>query len=443
VAFDGAGNLYVADTANQVIRQIHLPNTVSTVAGTPLSAGWLDGPGSGAYFANPYGVAVAGGSVIVTDQGNNLIRDIASPASNPNVSTVAGNFGYRGYCCNPSGTVGQGTAYGTAEFDNPHDLTVDSLGNIYVSDRGNNVIRKITVATGAVTIFAGTVHHVGSTDGPANVALFNGPTGLTVDSHDNVFVTDFGNDTIRKITPAGVVSTVAGTAGNYGEADGTGAAAQFASPVSIAADASDNLYVADENGNTIRKITPAGVVSTYAGYAFITGSQDGTGNNGNDQQNNNSFYGPHGVAVNKATGIVYVADRFNGTIRRIDTSRTVSTIAGTAGLNDFVDGNGTNAHFNWPGSLFVDSVSGNLYVTDFNHNAVRKITSPDSTAAVTTVVSGPASSGPVPYLAQLGSLPGGLSGPSSVVVLPGVTAPTVKLAIADSMENAVLLATLP
>jgi DNA-binding beta-propeller fold protein YncE len=428
-----ATTLYVADMGNQVVRQIAISSqTVTTLAGTPGGAGWLDGAASGAYFNNPTGVAYTSAGVEVADSNNNMIRSV----SGGNVSTLAGNFGYRGYCCSPSGTGGHGLTAGTAEFDNPHDLAADSAGNIYVSDRNNNVIRKITPA-GVVTILAGTVHSFGSNDGTGTAALFNGPTGMVADSQGNLFVSDSGNHTIRKIVlSTGVVTTFAGTAGNKGVAAGTGASAQFDLPIGMSIDATDNLYVADENGEVIFKITPAGVATIYAGYIYISGNQDGTAGN-------NNFHGPHGVAVNKATGIVYVADRFNNAIRRVDTSGTVTTIAGNSPNSGFADGNGVNANFYWPGSVYVDSVTGSLYVTDFLNNAVRKIASPDSTAAVTTVVGGPAGAVPPPYLVALGNLPGGLSGPSSIVVLPGVTAPTVKLAIADSIEEAVLLATLP
>jgi len=192
-----------------------------------------------------------------------------------------------------------------------------------VADQSNSTIRKITSA-GVVTTFAGTAGVFGSADGTGAAASFNYPFGIAVDASGNVYVADQNNSAIRKITSAGVVTTFAGTAGVSGSADGTGTAASFNYPLGIAVDASGNVYVADQNNSTIRKITSAGVVTTFAGTAGVSGSADGTGAAA-------SFYYPTGIAVD-ASGNVYVADTYNSTIRKITSAGVVTTFAGTAGV---------------------------------------------------------------------------------------------------------------
>ncbi len=191
-------------------------------------------------------------------------------------------------------------------------MAVDGAGNVFVADTWNHTIRKIT-PTGVVTTLAGTAGSSGSADGTGATARFNEPFGVAVDGAGNVFVADTWNHTIRKITPTGVVTTLAGTAGFVeGSADGTGAAARFNEPYGVAVDGAGNVFVADTDNNTIRKITPSGVVTTLAGTAGSSGSTDGTGAAAR-------FYWPEGVAVDGA-GNVFVADAVNYTIRKITPS---------------------------------------------------------------------------------------------------------------------------
>jgi DNA-binding beta-propeller fold protein YncE len=420
IAIDSAAaNLYVADTHNQLIRRVTLPGgVVTTVAGQVGVAGHADGTGAAAQFALPIGVAAdLNGNLFVADSNNNLVRKITTPGAV--VTTFAGNIGGRGYA---DGSGGPG---GTARFYDPHNIVGDGAGNVFVADLGNNVIRKIAADRSVIT-FAGTPGVAGSADGSGSAASFDQPWGMVVDSHGNLYVADCGNNTIRMITPAAMVSTFAGTAGVIGSADGTGPAAQFNCPRGLAIDATDTLYVTDYSNNTIRKITtPNGVVTTVAGTPGITGAADATGPAA-------QFWGPIGIAANLATGNLYVADRYNDTIRMITPAGAVTTIAGSTTANDFVDGTGAAAHFSWPGSIAVDATTGDLYVTDYLHNAVRRITAGN---VVTTVVGAAGISNVV-----LGPLPGGLSGPTSATFIPG---PALELVIADSTENSVLLATLP
>jgi sugar lactone lactonase YvrE len=231
-------------------------------------------------------------------------------------------------------------------------VTVDSSGNLYIADSGNDTIRKITSA-GVVSTFAGTAGTPGSADGTGTAASFSAPTGITVDAGGNLYVADTGNDTIRKITPAGVVSTLAGTAGTPGSADGTGSAAGFYFPRGIAIDPSGNLYVADSGNETIRKITPAGVVSTLAGTAGTPGAADGTGSAA-------SFASPQGITLDSA-GNLYVADMNNNTIRKITPAGVVTTIIGSS-TNPTASTGPLPASLYLPLAVAADS-SGNLFIT--------------------------------------------------------------------------------
>ncbi len=276
-----------------------------------------------------------------------------------------------------------GTDDGTgsaARLNQPKGLAVDSAGNVYVADSFNETIRKIT-SGGVVTTFAGMAGNSGSIDGALGVAKFTGPAATGVDSAGNVYVADFGNSTIRKITPGGLVSTFAGLAGNTGTTDATGGLARFNQPAGIAVDGSDNVYVADTGNHTIRKITPGGVVTTFAGIAGSIGAENGV-------LGVARLDTPTGLTVD-SSGNVYVADFFNDSIRVITTGGTVSTLAGLSGSPGSTDGNGTAARFNRPSGVAVDGF-GNVYVADTYNNTIRRIT---SGGVVTTLAGSPLLSG--------------------------------------------------
>ena len=359
-ATDAIGNVYAAESGRNTIRKITPAGVVTTLAGTAGVTGSADGTGAAARFGRLGGVATdAGGNAYVADTSNYTIRKI-TPAGV--VTTLAGTAGLTG------SADGTGAA---ARFDSPYGLTTDAGGNVYVSDRFNTTIRKITPA-GVVTTLAG---KFSGADGTGAEASFDGPRGVATDAGGNVYVADILNNTIRKITPAGVVTTLAGTAGKGGSADGTGAAARFSGPSAVATDASGNVYVADRSNNTIRKITPAGVVTTLAGTAGMNGSADGTGSAAR-------FSRPSGIATD-ADGNVYVADQINSTIRKITPAGLVTTLAGTAGFRGSADGTGVAARFDNPEGVATD-VSGNVYVADINNDTIRKITP----AGVVTTLAG-------------------------------------------------------
>ncbi len=281
------------------------------------------------------------------------IQTLCYPSS-MTVSTLAGSLSVYG------SADGTGTA---ATFNTPIDAAVDTAGNVYIVERINNTIRKVTPA-GVVSTFAGTAGALGTVDGVGTAARFNAPTGIAMGGDGNIYVADTGNNTIRRVTPAGVVSTIAGTAGTVGSADGVGAAALFFNPARIAVDASSNLYVTDRGNSTIRKITPSRIVTTLAGTPGMFGSADGTGSAA-------SFFFPIGVAAD-TSGNVYVGDGTN-TIRKITQSGVVSTLAGTSGVTGAADGTGALASFNNIGGIAVD-VSGNIFVADQGNNLIRKVT---------------------------------------------------------------------
>jgi hypothetical protein len=259
-----------------------------------------------------------------------------------------------------------------AKFGQLRGVAVDSAENVYVSDYSNNVIRKITPA-GVVSTFAGNGLH-GTVDGAATVARFNGPDGLAMDGAGNLYVADGTSSAIRKISPAGVVSTLSL------QTFGPGANDRFANPAGLAVDAAGNVYVADYGVHTIRKITPAGAVSTLAGTGAM-GSKDGAGNVA-------TFSSPIGVTVN-AAGDVYVAE-LAGAIRKIAPDGVVSTVAGTDGPGvGLVNGAGATAKFFQPVAVVADA-RGNVYVADSSNSTVRAI-SPDN--VVMTLAGGVADGG--------------------------------------------------
>jgi len=298
LAFDGSGNLYVADSSNNAIRRIDANGIVTTVDGLGYGMdGLVNGGPKTAEFHGPLAVAVdSSGNLYVADAQNSVVRRIDT---SHNVTTFipeqTGSF------------VSSGQGAGVLV---PSGIAIDSAGNIYVADHGNNAIRKVN-SHGDVSTLVGGPGHVGFTDGDAGMAQFQPPVGLAVDSAGNVYFADQGNNAIRKVDSSGNVSTVAGKGPKtYGFVDGDASTAELFQPYALTVDSSGNLYVADQRNNAIRKIDPQGNVTTLAGRGpSKSGFMDGDAGTA-------ELYYPSGVAVD-SSGNVYVGDEMNNAVRKI------------------------------------------------------------------------------------------------------------------------------
>jgi len=293
---DAKGNLFLADSQNHAIRKITTNGVVTTFAGQLGVAGSANGTGTAARFDSPCGLAFdQGGNLYVGDTGNGLIRKITSAGA---VTTLAGVVGSSGFV--------NGTAV-SAQFNAPLGIAVAPNGAVFVADSGNHCIRKIS--GGVVSTFAGSPQVWGSADGKGTAAQFNGPVGLAFDQRTNLFVGDANNDTIRQIAPDGTVTTFAGTAGMDGAADGDLSSARFRNPAELAFDRKGNLFVADSLNQTVRKISTNGTVSTVCGLAGVYGPDDGVNGAGR-------FFNPYGLVV-AADGSLRVADTYNELLRTL------------------------------------------------------------------------------------------------------------------------------
>lgn len=316
--------------------------TFTTLAGKPGGNGSTDGTGAAARFSFPSGAAVDGaGNVFVTDTGNNTIRRITPDGV---VTTLAGLAGVSGT------NDGTGSA---ARFNNPWGIALDRAGNVFISDASSHTIRKVTpVGTNwSVTTLAGQAGKHGIQDGTGTAAQFDVPRGLAVDSAGNLYVADSANSMIRKVTPSGAVTTLAGRAQTPGFLDGAGNAARFSQPYALAVDNADTIYVTDILGNeAIRLVTPAGAVTTMSLLPLLSSAE--------------------GLAVDGA-GNVYFADNTLSTIGKVTSGGLVIAVAGLKNSPGVSDGTGSDARFGNPIGLAVDK-AGNLYVADLLNSLVRK-----------------------------------------------------------------------
>jgi uncharacterized protein (TIGR03437 family) len=342
--------------------------TINTVAGngTPGFSGDY-GPATSAQLHGPFGVAVdSAGNLYISDSGNNVVRKVANSV----ITTVAGNP------TNPtSGYSGNGGPPTTAQLDAPYGVAVDSAGNLYIADSSNNVVRE--VANGVINTVAGngTLGYTGD-HGAATSAELDTPDGVAVDSTGNLYIADFTNSVIRKVSN-GVITTFAGNNTYAYGGDGNSATnAELFQPVGVAVDSAGNVYIADTYNSRIRKVSN-GIITTVAG--------DGTSGYNGDGNPPTAFElnGPTGVAVDSA-GNIYIADTGNNRIRKVSNG-AITTIAG--GNTPGYAGDGSPAAIallNSPIGVAVDS-AGNVYVTDFGNNRVRVLTLSSCTYALGTI----------------------------------------------------------
>ena len=331
VVVDAIGNIDIGDTLNQVIRKVMPGGTITTMAGNnSLGFGNSgdDGPATSAQLGDPSGVAVDGvGNLYIADTMNNVIRKVTLGAPGT-ITTVAG--GGSG-CTGETDSVGDGCPATSAQFANPYGVTVDGSGNLYVADTYNFRVRKVT-PSGTITTVAGNGKIGYSGDGgPATSAQLQYPYGVAVDGAGNLYIADRYNNVIRKVTPGtpGTITTVAGGgSGCTGETDSVGdgcpaTSATLNAPFSVAVDGAGNLYIADAYNNVIRKVTPGGTITTVVGNYVAGHSGDG------GAATSASLNTPYGIAVDGA-GNLYVADTYNNLVRKVDVSHAPTTTTLTA-----------------------------------------------------------------------------------------------------------------
>ncbi|HEY1242906.1 MAG TPA: hypothetical protein VGF16_20230 [Bryobacteraceae bacterium] len=413
ISVDSQGNLYIADLGNLHIRKVDTKGNISTVAGTGFPGFSGDGgPGPQATLTLPSGVAAdPSGNVFIADQWNLRVRKVDSSAK---ISTVAGNGGFS--------YSGDGGSAARAQLYQPQAVAVDRAGNVYIADSRNAVVRKVatdhTISSlpgtslkqplGIATDAAGNVYVSDYLDnrvkkiatdgtvstiagngtggfagdgGPAASAQINAPAGLAVDAANNLYIADFANNLVRKVTPDGVINTVAGTGVETYSGDGGPALqAGLDGPLSLAVDAAGNLYIADTNNHVIREVTPNGIIQTIAG----TGASGFGGDDGPPAKAQLSA--PAGIAVD-ATGNLYISD--GSRLRKIIPSAAVITTIAGSRTSGYSGDNGiaTLAAFNGLSGVAVDA-AGNLYVTDSGNNAVRLLQPMAAAMTLSAVTSG-------------------------------------------------------
>jgi hypothetical protein len=342
---------------------------ITTIAGN--GTGSYNGDGTqatNADISSPKGIACdISGNIYIADYSNQRIRVVSTSGI---INTIAGN-GTAGY----SGDGGQAT---NAEIHNPEGVAVDAAGNVYIADIANNRIRIVNTA-GIINTFAGNGTAGYSGDGAAaTAAKLNGPQGVAVDALGNLYIADQYNNVIRKVNTSGIISTVAGnvTQGYNGDG-GAATAAEINQPYGVVCDALGNMYIADQGNSCIRKVNTAGIISTVAG----NGTQGYGGDNG--AATVAALYYPRGITVDTA-GNLYIADLNNNVIRKVDTSGIITTIVGNGfdagtGNGGFSGdgGNATAAELNGPRGIVCD-VFGNLFITDTYNNRLRIVTSATS-----------------------------------------------------------------
>jgi trimeric autotransporter adhesin len=353
LTLDAAGNLYFSDMYR--IRKISTDGTIQTVAGTGVNGYSGDGGAATSARIDPYNLTVdASGNLLVADYTNSRIRSIAA---NGTIKTIAGT----------SHVAGDGGAATEALMRSPYDVAFDPSGNLYIADAADNRVRKVTPG-GVISTYAGNGDATSTTDsGVATEVGLSGPRGLVTDAAGNLYIADYGNCRVRRVAPSGALTTVAGTGSCLDSGDGGPATAARLSPWSLAMDPAGNLYISDPAHSRVRKVTPAGTISTVAGDGYA-----GTGDDG-IAATESELYIPYGLAIDK-DGTLLIADSGNHRVRRVNADGTVSNVAGNGGayivLYDNVPAKTTALYA--PYGLAVDG-QGNLFITQASYGLIRKV----------------------------------------------------------------------
>ena len=348
--------------------------TINTIAGNG-TAGFSGDSGlaTSAELNGPYGVAVdSGDNLYIADPGNNRIRKVA--AGTGVITTIAGK-GSAGYS-------GDNGAASGAELNLPTGVAVDSAGNVYIADAGNNVIRKINTSGGITTVAGNNAEGYSGDNGAATNATLYTPTGVAVDGAGNLYIADTNNNRIRKVGTSGTITTIAGT-GTAGYSGDSGAAtsATLNKPAAVVVDSTGNLYIADTGNDVVRMIATAGTISTFAGNGSAGYSGDG------GPATSARLNSPYGLNLDSA-GDIYVADSMNNVVRMVNTAGVISTVAGNDTNGYSGDGGqATSAALSNPRGVALDS-QGNFYLSDQNNNRVREVNTPNGSVLFPTTAVG-------------------------------------------------------
>jgi hypothetical protein len=337
----------------------------------------------GASLDNPQGIAASSGTVDVSNSADNVVASIVGTTT----TAIAGSY-------EATGETGDGGPATSATLDNPTGLARDDKGDLFVADSEDNVVREIT-SGGEIQLIAGNgTEGDRGQGGPANHAELDDPQGVAVNGKGDVFIADTYNNVVREVTPQGFISTYAGDgAPGYRGDDGPATRAQLSSPTGLALDALGNLYIADSGNNVIRRVSTAGVITTVAGNVAADQASGGLGGFAGDGGPATSarLNSPEGVTLDQA-GDLFIADTFNNAIREVSPGGTISTIVNTAAAKGNAGNGGpaASAKLNTPFAVAVDPSTADLYLADTSNNHVRVVT---GFAVPTTTGGGPVAPG--------------------------------------------------
>ncbi|MBI3933834.1 MAG: hypothetical protein HY316_04025 [Acidobacteria bacterium] len=356
VALDAVGNLYIATTGSHRIRKVNLEGIISTVAGNGMNTFSGDsGPATSAALNDPMAVAVdGGGNFFIAELSNQRIRRVNSAGT---ITTVAGNGEFK--------FAGDGSAATSAALDLPFGVATDAAGNFYIADTQNHRVRRVNTS-GVISTVAGTgVQGFSGDGGAATSAALDAPRGVALDASANLYIADRGNFRLRRVSPSGTITTVAGGGDNF-PGDGGPATSAALSAFGVALDTAGNLYIADRANGRIRKVTPAGIITTVAGGGAAFPGDGGLATNA-------TLNNPSGVAVD-ALGNLYIADTLNNRIRKVNAGGIITTFAGNGTFGFAGDGGpATAAMLTEPAGVALDA-AGNVYIADYWNGRIRRVT---------------------------------------------------------------------